>query len=258
LRLLRKRLILSLLIKGELFVNSRNFKLQTIINLYTIAQHLNFEAIDELVILNVAREDKNIDRFCEQVKEIATNCFVPISAGGGVKSIEGFTKLLRSGADKIIINTAAIENPEFITQGAEIYGSQCLVVSVDVKKNREGIYEVYAHNGQQNTSIEVIDWVKQIEELGGGEIYLTSIEQDGIGQGYDCKLVRTVADAVTIPVIASGGVGEFDHLAEGIVEGNASAVSLANLFHFIGHNLINAKKFLQSKDLGFPEPLWNF
>ena len=256
--MIRKRLILTLLIKDELFVNSRNFNLQTVINLYTIAQHLNFEAIDELVILNVSRGEKNLDRFCEQVKEIATNCFVPISAGGGVRSIDDFNKLLRSGADKVIINTAAIETPKLITEGAKFFGSQCMVVSIDAKKNKEGKYEVCSHNGKKNTKKEALTWAKEVEKLGAGELFLTSIDKDGIGQGYDLELIKKVSEAVTIPVIASGGVGEFEHLAQGIIKGHASAVSLANLFHFIGHNLINAKKYLQSKDLGFPEPLWNF
>jgi len=256
--MIRKRLILSLLIKDNLFVNSRNFELQNIINLDTIVQHLNFEAIDELVILNVSRAEKNLVKFCENIKEIGKNCFVPIAVGGGVKSVDNFKQLLRSGADKVIINTAAIETPELITKAAEIFGSQCVVVSIDVKKNKQGLHEVYSHNGQINTKKEVIEWVKQVEKCGGGEIFLTSIDCDGLGQGYDLALIKKVAETASIPVIASGGVGEIDHLAEGIIKGGVSAVSLANLFHFVGHNLINAKKYLQSKDLDFPEPLWNF
>lgn len=256
--MIRKRLILSLLIKDTFFVNSRNFDLQAIIDLDALIQHLNFEAIDELIILNVSREKKDLDKFCEQIKEIAKNCFVPISAGGGIKIIEDFHKLLRSGADKIVINTVAIEMPGLITEAAECFGSQCIVVSIDVRKNKQGMYEVYSHNGEINTKKEVLEWAKEVEGLGAGEIFLTSIDRDGTCQGYDLGLIKKIAEAVTIPVIASGGVGEFEHLVEGITKGHALAVSLANLFHFVGHNLINAKKYLQSKDLGFPEPLWNF
>ena len=256
--MVRKRLILSLLINNDCFVNSCNFKLQNIINLETIMEHLNFEAIDELVILNVSRGEKDINLFCEQIKEIAKNCFVPISAGGGVKSIEDFNKLLRCGADKVIINTAAIENPDLIVKGKNFFGSQCVVVSIDAKKLSEDKYTVYSHNGQIDTKKDVFEYIKFVEDLGAGEIFLTSIDNDGLSKGYDINLLKKAVNITSIPVIASGGVGEFEHLVQAIKEADVSAVSLANLFHFIGHSLVKAKKYLISKGLDVPEPLWNF
>ncbi len=256
--MVKKRLILTLLINQESFVNSRNFKIQNIINLETIVEHLNFEAIDELVILNVARNEKKLDRFCEHIKEISKNCFIPIAAGGGVKSVDDFNKLLRSGADKIIINTSAIENPSLISDAKNFFGSQCVIVSIDVKKNGSGIQEVFSHNGVVNTNKNVFEWIKTVEQLGAGEIFLTSIDMDGIGKGYDIDLIRKAVEITSIPVIASGGVGELSHLSKGLKETDVSAVSLANLFHFIGHSLVKAKKHLIQAGLDVPEPLWNF
>lgn len=256
--MLKKRLILCLLLKKDIFANSRNFNLQLVGNLETIAQYLNFDAIDELVVLEVSRDKHDIQKLSENIMELTKKCFIPITVGGGVSSIDDIKLLLKSGADKVVINTAAIENPEFITEAAKIFGSQCIVVSIDVKQNKEGKYEVYSHNGQKNTGREVIEWAKEVEKLGAGEIFLTSIDKDGAGTGYDLKLIKTVSEEVTIPVIASGGVGEFQHLVDGIKEGNASAVSAANLFHFIGDSLIKAKIYVQSKGLDFPHTLWNF
>jgi cyclase len=253
--MLKKRLILTLLIQHPFFMNSRNFRLQPMVNLETMVQHLNLKAIDELVVLDVSRGNKSIDMLCQNVKSISKKCFVPISAGGGVKSLYDFQKLLNSGADKIIINTVATDTPEFITKASETFGSQCVVVSIDTKKWKDGEYYVYSNNGQVNIGRKVLDWAKEVETLGAGEIYLTSIDRDGTAQGYDLDLIRKVSDAITIPVIASGGVGEFNHLADGVKAG-ASAVSLANLFHYIGTNLINAKTSMSES--GVDCPLWNF
>ena len=256
--MLKKRLILCLLLKKDIFANSRNFNLQLVGNLETIAQYLNFDAIDELVLLEVSRDKRDMQKLSENIMELTKKCFIPITVGGGVSSICDIKLLLKSGADKVVINTTAIENPGFITEASKIFGSQCIVVSIDVKKNKEGKYEVYSHNGQKNTGKELIEWAKEVEKLGAGELFLTSIDKDGAGSGYDLELIKNVSEAVTIPVIASGGVGKFQHLVDGIKEGNASAVSAANLFHFIGDSLIKAKIYVQSKGLDFPHTLWNF
>lgn len=243
---------------GRYFMNSRNFQLQAVGNLETIMQYLYFEAIDELIILNVKRESKNIHELAGNIRELSKRCFVPISAGGGISKIEDFNMLLRSGADKLVINTAAIKNPEFIKEASNVFGSQCVVISIDVKKNKDGVYEVYSRNGQENTEKDVFDWVNEVEKLGAGEIFLTSIDRDGTGKGYDLDLVRSISETVSIPVIASGGVGESQHLVDGIIGGKASAVSAANIFHFIGEGLIKAKIYVGTKGLDFPHTLWNF
>ena len=253
----KKRLILCLLLDGDIFVNSRNFSLSHVGNIETILQYLNFEAMDEVVLLNVDRQEKNISEFSKRLREFGRHCFVPMCVGGGIKSLADIDSLLRSGADKVVINTSAIENPQFINEASNRYGSQCVVVSIDAKKV-DGEYKVHINNGVNNTSIDVIEWAKKIETLGAGEIFLTSIDHDGVCQGYDLELVSSVSKSVDIPVIASGGVGVFEHLVDGIKDGNADAVSAANIFHFIGEGLVKAKEHLRNEGLDFPKPIWNF
>ncbi len=256
---MQKRFILTLLLRDGLFANSNQFCLQSVGNIETIVQYLNFEAIDELVILDVSRGEKNVDRFADHIRQITRECFVPITAGGGVRTVGDFKKLLNSGADKICINTRAFEQPPFIGHAAQVYGSQCVVVSIDGRKQADGSYQVVVDNGRTTTGKDVVTWAKQVESHGAGEIFLTSIDHDGMAQGYDLGLLRQVADAVNIPVIASGGVGEFQHLVDGVVEGNASAVSLANLFHFIGYDgLKKAREYVETSGIDVTPALWNF
>jgi len=254
----RNRFILCLLLRDNLFVNSRNFRLNPVGNLETILQYLHFEAIDELVLLNVSRNGKDIEAFARQLEMIGRYCFVPIAAGGGVRGVDDFHRLLNAGADKIVINSAVFQTPRLIPEAAKLFGSQCVVVSLDVKKNREGRYQVHALNGSWNTQADPVEVARRVEQGGAGEIFLTSMDRDGTCRGYDHELVRAVVEAVGIPVIASGGVGEFQHLVDGIQLGGAAAVSAANLFHFIGQSLKKAKDFLRENGLNFPEPLWNF
>jgi imidazole glycerol-phosphate synthase subunit HisF len=256
--MLKKRLILCLLLREDLFVNSRNFQLNPVGNLETILQYLHFEAIDELVVLNVSRNGKDMERFAQHIMMIGRFCFVPIAAGGGVQTIDDFHRLLHAGADKVVVNSAVFEKPSLIQEAARLFGSQCVVVSIDVKKNRQGGYEAYGRNGTWNTGIDPVELARKVEALGAGEIFLTSIDRDGTCRGYDLDRVKAVAGAVKIPVIASGGVGEFKHLVEGIQQGDASAVSAANIFHFIGQSLRKAKSYLRENGLNVPEPLWNF
>lgn len=237
------------------FFNSRGFKLQPVGELDWINRYLDFEAIDELVLLNISREDKSVVRFSEHMLQLSKLCFVPISAGGGVTSHDDIRFLLDSGADKVVINSHAYANPSFLSTAAAVFGSQCIVSSIDVRKAGDR-YEAVGNCGTYTTGFEALDWARRVEQLGAGEIFLTSITEDGRGNGYDLKLVKSIADSVSIPVIASGGVGEFQHLVEGVVEGGASAVSAANIFHFIGNGLINAKKHIAGQGLNFP--MWNF
>lgn len=254
--MLKKRMILCLLMRNDgVFCNSRNFALQPVGELSWIRRYLDFLAIDELVLLNVDRERKSVPLFSEQMMALARLCFVPISAGGGVETIADFETLLGGGADKVVINTHAVREPEFITESARRFGSQCVVVSIDSKRVM-GKDRVMASNGSHNSGLDVIDWAREVERRGAGEIFLTSIDRDGTGIGYDLDLLRSVVDAVSIPVIASGGVGEFQHLTDGIERGGASAVSAANIFHYIGNGLVKAKQHMISK--GSSVPMWNF
>lgn len=254
--MLKKRMILCLLMNNDgVFFNSHGFKLQPVGELDWIRRYLNFEAIDELVLLNVARDDKNVARFSEHLLQLAKYCFVPICAGGGITSREDIRFLLDSGADKVAINSHAFVDPDFLSGAAAVYGSQCIVSSIDVRKSG-GAYQVLDKCGTRNTGHQALEWATRVEALGAGEIFLTSIDQDGHGNGYDIDLVKSVVDAVSVPVIASGGVGEFDHLVDGVTAGGAAAVSAANIFHFIGNGLINAKKHIADRGLNFP--MWNF
>lgn len=255
--MLKKRMILCLLMRSDgVFMNSRNFMLQPVGELAWIKRYLDFAAIDELVLLNVDRKDKDVEAFAGHMMELGRTCFVPITAGGGVRSLGHFEILLNAGCDKVVVNSAAISRPPFITEAARRFGSQCVVVSVDAKSNGDGGWVVRDSNGTRNAGLDVVEWCSRLEELGAGEIFLTSIDRDGTGTGYDLELVRSVANKLGIPVIASGGVGEFQHLVDGIIEGKASAVSAANIFHYIGHGLLKAKRYIAGQGLDFP--LWNF
>ncbi len=254
--MLKQRMILCLLMNNDgVFFNSHGFKLQPIGEVDWIRRYLNFEAIDELVVLNIERENKNVGRFCENLLVLAKLCFVPICAGGGVSTIDDIRTLLDSGADKVSINSHTFDDPDFLRLASANYGAQCIVSSIDVRRaGREHL--VFDKCGTRRTGQKAAEWARRVEELGAGEIFLTSIDRDGRGTGYDLELVRSVVDAVSIPVIASGGVGEFEHLVQGITVGGASAVSAANIFHFIGNGLLNAKKHITGQGLNFP--LWNF
>lgn len=254
--MLKQRMILCLLMNNDgVFFNSHGFKLQPVGELDWINRYLDFEAIDELVLLNVTRQERNIPRFSEHMLKLSKFCFVPISAGGGVTSLEDIRFLLDSGADKVVINSYAFTNPSFLSSASSVFGTQCIVSSIDVKKSSDS-YLVMDQCGSNHTDRNAIDWASEVERLGAGEIFLTSIDQDGRGNGYDLDLVKKIVKTVSIPVIASGGVGEFQHLVDGVMKGGASGVSAANIFHFIGNGLINAKKHIAGQGLNFP--MWNF
>jgi imidazole glycerol-phosphate synthase subunit HisF len=254
--MLKKRMILCLLMRNDgVFCNSRNFTLQPVGELNWIRRYLDFMAIDELVLLNVDRNRKSVLLFAEQMIELARLCFVPISAGGGVASLADIETLLNSGADKVVINTHTLLAPDFVTDAAREFGSQCIVISIDCKRIGNAI-RVMALNGTRDTGREVLEWTQEVERRGAGEIFLTSIDRDGTGIGYDIELLRSVVGAVSIPVIASGGVGEFQHLMDGINLGGASAVSAANIFHYIGNGLVKAKQYMLNE--GCAVPMWNF
>lgn len=201
---------------------------------------------DELCFLDITASSDNRDTILDVVAHTAEQCFMPLTVGGGIRKIEDIRKLLLAGADKVAINTAAVKNPEFVGEAAEKFGSQCIVVSVDAKSTGPDAYEIFTHGGREATGIEAIGWSQRMAELGSGEILLTSMDRDGTKQGFNIGLTRAVADAVTVPVIASGGVGTLDHLVEGVTEGHASAVLAASIFHFGTYTIAEAKAHMKA------------
>ncbi len=212
-----------------------------------MAKFYDQEGADELVFLDITASHEKRDTMIEVVRQTAKQVFIPFTVGGGIKTIEDMRNILRAGADKVSINSPAILNKDLITQGAKIFGSQCIVVAIDAKKNDEGIYEAYINGGRINTGLEVISWAKEAEAYGAGEILLTSMDRDGTKDGYDLELTRLVSEAVSIPVIASGGVGNLEHLYDGLVDGKAQAALAASIFHFGTYTIREAKKYLINK-----------
>ena len=211
----------------------------------TTATIYNSQDADELVFLDIDPTDRGHEFLASVIHQVSEKCFVPLTAGGNVRTIEDIALLLRSGADKVSINRAAHERPAFIREGADKYGSQCIVVSIDAKKVGDR-YEVFTERGTKATGRELVTWAKEAASLGAGEILLTSIEHEGMMQGYDLDMIRMVADAVSIPVIANGGVGNRDHFIDGVRLGHASAIAASSVFHFSDSNLTQVKTFLKN------------
>ncbi len=206
------------------------------------------EGADELCFLDITASIEKRDIIIEVVKKVAQTCFIPFTVGGGIRAINDFSNLLQSGADKVSINSAAIKNPQIIKEAANKFGSQCVVVAIDAKKNNHGNYEIFTHGGTKSTGIDAINWAMQVQELGAGEILLTSMDRDGTKQGFDLDLTAKISEKLTIPVIASGGVGNLDHLCDGIRAG-ASAVLAASIFHFKEYSIKEAKEFMKNQNL---------
>jgi cyclase len=196
---------------------------------------------DELCFLDIAASAEERDTLYDVVRRTAEQCFMPLTVGGGVRKVEDIRKLLLAGADKVSINTAAVARPEFVREAAEKFGSQCIVVAVDAKSTGPGQWGIFTHGGRRETGLDAIDWARRMADYGAGEILLTSMDRDGTKSGFDLALTRAVADAVTVPVIASGGVGSLDDLVDGIREGHATAVLAASIFHFGTHTIAEAK-----------------
>jgi cyclase len=207
------------------------------------------EGADELCFLDITASHENRGTLFDVVARTAEQCFMPLTVGGGVRTTEDIRKLLLAGADKVSIMTAAVKNPEFVKQAAEKFGSQCIVVALDAKQTAPGRFEIFTHGGRNATGIDAVDWAKRMVNHGAGEILLTSMDRDGTKSGYDIALTRAVADAVTVPVIASGGVGTLDHMVAGVRDGHATAVLAASIFHFGQYTIRQAKAHLSHAGL---------
>ena len=203
---------------------------------------------DEICFLDITASNENRNTIYNVVKDTSKKCFVPLTVGGGVRSIEDINKLLNCGADKVSINTAAVQNAELVIESSKKFGSQCIVVAIDAKKNGE-IWEVFTHGGRKNTGINAIEFAKKMEERGAGELLITSMDRDGTQVGYDIDLMNKISSTINIPVIASGGVGNLDHLVDGIKLGKASAVLAASIFHYGKYSVKEAKQYLDLKGI---------
>ena len=203
---------------------------------------------DEICFLDITASNENRNTIYDVVERTSKKCFVPLTVGGGVRTVEDINKLLNCGADKVSINTAAVENPKIIEESSKKFGSQCIVVAIDAKKNNEK-WEVFTHGGRNKTGIDALDFAKKMEDCGAGELLVTSMDRDGTQVGYDIDLMSKISTIVNIPIIASGGVGNLDHLVDGIEKGKASAVLAASIFHYGKHSIKEAKEYLDSKGI---------
>ena len=204
---------------------------------------------DELCFLDITASSDNRDTLYDVVSRTAEQCFMPLTVGGGVRAVEDIRKLLLAGADKVSINTAAVHRPEFVREAAEKFGNQCIVVALDAKQTTPGKFEIFTHGGRKPTGIDAVEWARRMTTYGAGEILLTSMDRDGTRQGFDLALTRAVSSAVNVPVIASGGVGTLEHLAEGIRDGGATAVLAASIFHFGQYSVTEAKAYLAAQGI---------
>jgi len=250
--MLRKRIIFTLVYADDFFTQSRNFRLQKVGNINWLEKNYKFQGIafslDELIVLNASKEKKDISGFANTLSRLVDDVFIPVAAGGGIRSIEDAKVLFDNGADKIVLNSVLHTDINLVQELIFKYGSQSIVASVDYKKVEDNL-NVYIHNGTKKLDVELYDYVKYIENLNVGEIYLNSIDQDGTGFGYDLETVNKISTTSNIPIIIAGGAGNEKHLLSGLKIDSISAVATANLFNFIGDGLPNARKIILEKGL---------
>lgn len=218
-----------------------------------VARRYNEQGADEITFLDITASHESRDTTYETVERMAAEVFIPLTVGGGVRTVDDIRKLLNAGADKVSINTAAVFNPEFVREAAERFGSQCIVVAIDAKQvnspDDEPRWEIFTHGGRKPTGLDAVEWARKMVEMGAGELLLTSMDRDGTKVGFDLGLTRAISDAVIVPVIASGGVGELQHLVDGVTEGGADAVLAASIFHFGQHSIPEAKAFMKAQGI---------
>ncbi len=243
--LLTKRIIPCLDVTAGRVVKGVNFvSLRDAGDPVEIARRYDEQGADEITFLDITASSDERDIILQVIERVADQVFIPLTVGGGVRRVEDVRRLLNSGADKVSINTAGIQNPRLIAEAADRYGSQCIVAAIDAKSTGEGRWEVFTHGGRRATGLEVVAWAREVVRLGAGEILLTSMDRDGTRQGFDLALTRAVSDAVEVPVIASGGVGELSHLVDGVTIGGADAVLAASVFHFGEFTIPEAKRYM--------------
>ena len=248
--MLKARLIPCLDVKDGRVVKGVNFvDLRDAGDPVEIAKAYDAAGADELCFLDITATHENRGILFDVVSRTAEACFMPLTVGGGVRKLDDIRKLLLAGADKVSINSAAVADRDFVRQAAEKFGSQCVVVAIDAKQVAPGRWEIFTHGGRKPTGIDAVDFARDVVARGAGEILLTSMDRDGTGQGFDLALTRAIADAVPVPVIASGGVGSLDHLVEGIRDGHAAAVLAASIFHFGTYSIAEAKRHLSSNGI---------
>lgn len=247
---LAKRIIPCLDVTAGRVVKGVNFvELRDAGDPVEIARRYDEQGADELTFLDITATSDGRDLILHIIEAVASQVFIPLTVGGGVRTVDDLRRLLNAGADKISINSAAVANPQLVADAAQKYGSQCIVVAIDAKKSGDGKWEVFTHGGRKPTGLDVVEWAKKMESLGVGEVLLTSMDRDGTRSGFDLELTRAVSDAVAIPVIASGGVGGLQDLADGIKIGKADAVLAASIFHYGQHTVQEAKRFMSEQDI---------
>ncbi|MFC7289182.1 imidazole glycerol phosphate synthase subunit HisF [Herminiimonas glaciei] len=248
---LAKRIIPCLDVTAGRVVKGVNFlELRDAGDPVEIARRYDAQGADEITFLDITATSDGRDLILDIIEEVASQVFIPLTVGGGVRAVDDVRRLLNAGADKVGINSSAISNPQLVFDASQKYGSQCIVVAIDAKKASDGRWEVFTHGGRKATGLDAVEWAKKMQNLGAGEILLTSMDRDGTKIGFDLDLTRSVSDAISIPVIASGGVGGLQDLADGVKVGRADAVLAASIFHYGQHTVQEAKRFMS--DQGIP------
>lgn len=247
---LAKRIIPCLDVTAGRVVKGVNFlELRDAGDPVEIARRYDDQGADEITFLDITASSDDRDLILHIIEDVASQVFIPLTVGGGVRQVEDVRRLLNAGADKVSINTSAVTNPQLVADAAARYGSQCIVVAIDAKRASDGRWEVFTHGGRKPTGLDAVEWACRMQSLGAGEILLTSMDRDGTKVGFDLPLTRAVSDAVSIPVIASGGVGGLQDLADGITEGHADAVLAASIFHYGQHTVQEAKQFMAAQGI---------
>jgi cyclase len=235
--------------RGVQFGQAEKGELRNVGDPVELAIRYNEQGADEMVFFDITAMAHGRKTMVEVIERTADHCFMPLTVGGGLRSVEDMYVMLRAGADKISINSSALANPELIRAGAEKFGSQCIVVSIDAKKTRPNIWSVFSHGGRQSTGLDAVDWAKKAVSLGAGEIVLNSIDADGTKAGFDLEITRRISESVGVPVVASGGAGKLEHMADVLLQGKADAVLAASIFHFGEYTVGDVKKFLAQKGI---------